>query len=132
LDKGQTHQWSFSEFKALHSILFKESFELPLLFDCRRSPPVVFPPRERGMPIDNLKRLVTKLPIDGGAQNWAPIHHPLPGLLESQDVQMAIQGAAPLRTIHPWLCGIQRVKEYALLEGGKRIDILNILAIANG
>ena len=128
LDKGQTHQRCFGQFKALRSIFSKESLELPFLLDRGHTPPVVLPPREFYMPIDNLKRLITKLPIEGSAQNWVPIHHALPGSLEGRDVQIAMQGAAPLRAIHPWLRGIQRVKEYALLHRRKGIDILNVLS----
>jgi hypothetical protein len=83
------------------------------------------------MPIYNLKRLITKLPIEGSAQNWVPINHALPGALEGRDVQNAMQGAAPLHAVHRWLWSIQRVKEYALLHGRKGIDILNVLSAAN-
>src|SRR5262245_26460462 len=84
------------------------------------------------MPIDNLKRLVTKRPTAGSAQNRVPIHHVLPGPLEGRDVQIAVQSTGPLHAIHPWLRGVQRVKEYALLHGRKRVDILNVVSTAHG
>jgi hypothetical protein len=86
LDKGETHQRCSGQCKALRSILSKERFELLLLLDCGHSPPVELPPGDLYMLPDHLKRLVTKLPIEGRAQNWVPIHHTLPGLLEGKSL----------------------------------------------
>jgi hypothetical protein len=83
------------------------------------------------MPIYDLKRLVMKRPTEGSTQNGVPSHHALPDSLEGRDVQIAVQSAVPLHTIHPWLRSVQRVKEYALLHGRKGIDILNVVSTAN-
>src|SRR5262245_15570767 len=87
VDQGETHQRCFGQCKALHAILCKKCCEPLLLLDCGYSPPVELLPGEVCVPPDNLKRLVTQLPIEGGTQNWVPAQQTLPGLPEGRGLE---------------------------------------------
>src|SRR5712691_2377432 len=96
LEKGQACERGFGQVKTLGSIFRQESLELPFLLGRGHTLPVVLPPREFYPSVHDLQRFVASLPVESSAQDRVPIHDVLPGLREGRDVQITIEGAAPL------------------------------------
>ena len=96
-DQPQAKQRRFRQIDPALAIGPQELFQPLLLFDAGQVVRIVLSIEPNSYaPIDDLNGFVEAFPLEGGPQNWMPIHYPLPSLFQGSGVDLASESANQL------------------------------------
>ena len=131
-DQGQAEQRRLAGAEAAAPVLLEQGLQLPLPPGGRERAPVEHRERQLDARQDHLQRPLQPVPEEGGAQHRVPLQQGAPGRRESRLVQAPGERAGELLEIDARRGGLQRVEEQPLLQGGERIQVLDLAAERGG
>src|SRR5581483_188767 len=126
MKEGDSLQGGSAQLKALSPILLPELLAPALLLLWVEVSPVLIAQWEVHIGRDDLEPGVNTFPEKGGTQDRVMLAYLLPGLLKGREVQGTLKGQSQLHHVISLLGSVQALEQHALLQGGERIDRLDL------